>query len=33
VYDFDSKGRPTIQMPETSPCVKAAFAIFDQIVP
>jgi CO dehydrogenase maturation factor len=33
VYDFDSKGRPTIQMPESSPCVQAAFAIFDQIVP
>jgi CO dehydrogenase maturation factor len=33
VYEFDSKGRPTIQMPDTSPCVQAAFAIFDQIVP
>jgi CO dehydrogenase maturation factor len=33
VYDFDYKGRPTIQMPDTSPCVQAAFAIFDQIVP
>lgn len=33
VYDFDYKGRPTIQMPETSPCVQSAFAIFDQIVP
>jgi CO dehydrogenase maturation factor len=33
VYDFDSEGRPTIQMPDTSPCVQAAFAIFDKIVP
>jgi CO dehydrogenase maturation factor len=33
VYDFDYKGRPTIQMPEASPCVQSAFAIFDQIVP
>lgn len=32
VYDFDSRGRPTIQMPETSPSVQAAFAIFDRIV-
>jgi CO dehydrogenase maturation factor len=33
VYDFDYKGRPTIQMPDTSPSVQAAFAIFDKIVP
>ena len=33
VYDFDYRGRPTIQMPETSPSVQAAFAIFDRIVP
>jgi CO dehydrogenase maturation factor len=33
VYDFDSQGRPTIQMPETSPSVQAAFAIFNRIVP
>lgn len=33
VYDFDSRGRPTIQMPDTSPCVQAAFAIFDKILP
>jgi CO dehydrogenase maturation factor len=32
VYDFDYRGRPTIQMPETSPSVQAAFAIFDRIV-
>jgi CO dehydrogenase maturation factor len=29
-YDID--GRPTIQMPEQSPSVAAAFAIFDRIV-
>jgi len=33
IYDFDSQGRPTIQMPETSPSVQAAFSIFDRIVP
>lgn len=33
VYDFDYQGRPTIQMPEPSPSVQAAFAIFDRIVP
>jgi CO dehydrogenase maturation factor len=33
VYDFDSQGRPTIQMPETCSSVQAAFAIFDRIVP
>lgn len=32
VYDFDTQGRPTIQMPETSPSVQAAFAIFDRII-
>ena len=33
VYEFDSRGWPTIQMPETSLCVQAAFAIFDKILP
>jgi CO dehydrogenase maturation factor len=32
VYDYDYRGRPTSQMPETSPSVQAAFAIFDRIV-
>ena len=32
IYDFDFKGRPTIEMPEDSPSVKAAFEIFDKIV-
>lgn len=33
VYDYDLNGRPTIQMPEQTPCVAAAFAAFDKIVP
>lgn len=33
VYDFDYCGRPTIQLPETSPSVQDAFAIFERIVP
>ena len=33
VYEFDSRGRPTMQMPDTSPCVQAAFTIFDKILP
>ena len=32
IYDFDFAGRPTIEMPENSVSVKAAFAIFDKIV-
>jgi len=32
VYDYDYRGRPTSQMPENSPSVQAAFAIFDRIV-
>jgi CO dehydrogenase maturation factor len=32
VYEFDYQGRPTSQMPVSSPCVKAAFEIFDKIV-
>jgi len=32
VYEFDYQGHPTIQMPVSSPCVKAAFEIFDKIV-
>jgi CO dehydrogenase maturation factor len=32
VYDYDYRGRPTSHMPETSPSVQAAFAIFDRIV-
>ena len=32
IYEFDFKGRPTIQMPADSPSVQAAFGIFDQII-
>ena len=32
IYDFDFNGRPTIEMPEDSISVKAAFGIFDKIV-
>jgi CO dehydrogenase maturation factor len=32
VYEFDFKGRPTIEMPEDCPSVQAAYKIFDKIV-
>jgi CO dehydrogenase maturation factor len=32
VYQFDFEGRPTIEMPEDSVSVQAAFEIFDKIV-
>jgi CO dehydrogenase maturation factor len=32
VYTYDLKGRPTIEMPEENPAVKAAFDIFDKII-
>jgi CO dehydrogenase maturation factor len=32
IYDFDYNGRPTIEMPEDSKSVRAAFGIFDKIV-
>jgi hypothetical protein len=32
IYDYDFKGRPTIEMPEDSGSVKAAFEIFDNII-
>ena len=32
IYDYDFNGRPTIEMPEDSISVKAAFEIFDKIV-
>ena len=31
VYSFDLKGRPTIDIEQDNPAVKAAFAIFDKI--
>jgi CO dehydrogenase maturation factor len=33
IYAFDSEGRPTIHVPEDSPSVRSAFAIFEKIVP
>ncbi len=32
IYEFDFNGRPTIEMPEDSPSVQAAFGIFDKIM-
>lgn len=32
VYEFDMNGRPTIELPEDSASVRAAFDIFDKIV-
>ena len=32
IYDYDFNGRPTIEMPEDSKSVQAAFKIFDKIV-
>ena len=32
VYEYDFNGRPTIEMPEDSPSVQAAFKIFDKIL-
>jgi CO dehydrogenase maturation factor len=32
IYNFDFEGRPTIEMPEDSVSVQAAFGIFDKIV-
>ena len=32
VYDFDFSGRPTVEMPEESASVRAAFDIFEKVV-
>ncbi len=32
IYEFDLNGRPTVELPETSKSVSAAFALFDRIV-
>ena len=32
IYEYDFNGRPTIEMPEDSPSVRAAFKIFEKIV-
>jgi CO dehydrogenase maturation factor len=33
VYEYDLNGRPTIDIPEDNQAVKAAFEIFDNIIP
>jgi len=33
VYEYDLNGRPTIEIPENNKAVKAAFEIFDKIIP
>jgi CO dehydrogenase maturation factor len=33
IYEFDLNGRPTIEMPEDSPSVRAAFDLFAGILP
>jgi len=32
IYEFDLNGRPTVEIPEENPAVKAAFKIFDKIM-
>ena len=32
IYEYDFNGRPTIEMPENSPSVQAAFKIFEKIM-
>ena len=32
IYEFDLNGRPTVEVPEENPAVKAAFKIFDKIM-
>jgi CO dehydrogenase maturation factor len=32
VYEYDLKGKPTVEIPEDNRAVKAAFEIFDKIV-
>jgi len=32
IYEYDFNGKPTIEMPEDSPSVRAAFEIFEKIV-
>jgi len=32
VYEFDLNGRPTVEMPEDSKSVKAAFEIFEKVI-
>jgi CO dehydrogenase maturation factor len=32
VYEYDLNGRPTIELPQESQCVQAAFKIFAKIM-
>jgi CO dehydrogenase maturation factor len=32
IYEYDLNGRPTVELPEDSKAIKAAFGIFDRIV-
>lgn len=32
VYNYDLKGRPTVELPEDNPALVAAYRIFDQII-
>ena len=33
IYEFDLNGRPTVALPDDSPALKAAWDIFDRIIP
>jgi CO dehydrogenase maturation factor len=33
VYEFDMNGQPTVALPEDNPAIKAAWEIFDRIIP
>jgi CO dehydrogenase maturation factor len=33
IYEYDSKGKPTVDMPEDCPSIQAAYAIFDKVIP
>jgi CO dehydrogenase maturation factor len=33
VYDYDLNGRPSIEIPEDNPAVRAAYKIFEKIIP
>ena len=33
VYEYDAQGKPTVDMPEETPSIQAAYAIFDKVIP
>ena len=33
IYEYDAQGKPTVDMPEESPSIQAAYAIFDKVIP